>query len=81
MSGRRLLIGTIVMGIVVPITIFFFLEIRDYRKLAGLMVTLFMGWCVTDFIATILSRPVRTDQRATDVLRDLQPHDDSFGRS
>lgn len=77
MSGKRLIVGSIVMGVLAPVTIFFFLELRSLTLLAGLMATLFMGWCLTDFTATILSRSRHEGRGLSEAVRDLSSRDDS----
>jgi len=52
----------IVMGVLVPVTIFFFLELESLTNLAGLSVILFLAWGITDFMATVISRPRLRDR-------------------
>lgn len=57
MSGRRLIVGVIVMGIGVPLTIFFLLGLRTPSQFLTVAATTFLAWGVADFLATILERP------------------------
>ncbi|HXA18084.1 MAG TPA: hypothetical protein VN380_13885 [Thermoanaerobaculia bacterium] len=57
MSGPRLIVGVIVMGIGVPLTIFFLLGLRTPSQFLTVAATTFLAWGVADFLATILERP------------------------
>ncbi len=57
MSGPRLIVGVIVMGIAVPLTIFFLLGLRTSSQFLTVAATTFLAWGVADFLATILERP------------------------
>lgn len=57
MSGRRLIVGVFVMGIGVPLTIFFLLGLRTPSQFLTVAATTFLAWGVADFLATILERP------------------------
>lgn len=57
MSGPRLIVGVIVMGIAVPLTIFFLLGLRTPSQFLTVAATTFLAWGVADFLATILERP------------------------
>lgn len=50
------------MGVLVPVTIFFFLGLDSFPKLFGLSVILFLAWGITDFMATVISRPRLRDR-------------------
>jgi hypothetical protein len=53
----RLLIGLIVMGIAVPITLFFLLGLHQWSQLFTIAAATFLSWGVADLLATILERP------------------------
>jgi len=57
MTGRRLIVGVIVMGIGVPLTIFFLLGLHTLSQFFTVAATTFLAWGVADFLATILERP------------------------
>lgn len=57
MSGIRLVIGVIVMGLAVPIALFLLLGLTRIPQLLTIAAMTFLSWCVADVLATILSRP------------------------
>ena len=57
MSGPRLIVGVIVMGIAVPLTIFFLLGLHTPSQFLTVAATTFLAWGVGDFLSTILERP------------------------
>ena len=57
MTGLRLLIGVIVMGIAVPVTLFFLLGLHSWPQLFTIAAATFVSWGVADLLATILERP------------------------
>lgn len=63
MSGIRLVIGVIVMGIAVPVTIFLLLDLNSLPQLLTIAAATFLSWGVADLLATILERP-RLDGRS-----------------
>jgi hypothetical protein len=56
-SGLRLLIGVIVMGIAIPLTLFFLLGLHSWPQLFTIAAVTFLSWGVADLLATILERP------------------------
>lgn len=62
MSGIRLLVGVIVMGIAVPVALFLLLGLQRIPQLLTIAAMTFLSWCVADFLATILSRPRLKDR-------------------
>jgi hypothetical protein len=56
-SGIRLVIGVIVMGIAIPITLFLLLGLQAWSQLFTIAATTFLSWGVADLLATILERP------------------------
>jgi hypothetical protein len=61
-TGIRLVIGVIVMGIAVPIMLFLLLELHSYTQLFTLAASTFLAWGVADVLATILERPRLKDR-------------------
>lgn len=63
MTGLRLLIGVIVMGIAIPITLFLLLDLHSFPQLFTIAATTFLAWGTADLLATILEKP-RLDDRS-----------------
>jgi hypothetical protein len=57
MSGPRLIVGIFVMGIAVPLTVFFLLGLRTPSQFLTVAATTFLAWGVGDFLASILEKP------------------------
>jgi hypothetical protein len=57
MSGPRLIVGIIVMGIAVPATIFFLLGVHTPSQFLSVAATTFLAWGLADLLASILERP------------------------
>ena len=70
MSGIRLVIGVIVMGIAVPITLFLLLRLHELTDLFTLAVVIFLAWGVADAFARILERPRLKDRSPGKALKE-----------
>lgn len=57
MTGLRLIVGVTVMGIAVPLTIFFLLGLHTPREFFSVAATTFLAWGVADLLATVLEKP------------------------
>ena len=57
MTGLRLLIGVIVMGIAVPVTLFLLLRLSSWSQLFTICALTFSAWGVADLLATLLEKP------------------------
>lgn len=57
MSGPRLIVGIIVMGIAVPMTIFFLLGLHTLSQFLTVAATTFLAWGLADVLSSILERP------------------------
>lgn len=57
MSGPRLIVGIVLMGIAVPLTIFLLLGLHTPSQFLTVAATTFLAWGVGDFLSTILERP------------------------
>jgi hypothetical protein len=57
MSGPRLIVGIIVMGIAVPLTIFVVLGLHTLPQFFTVAATTFLAWGLADLLASILERP------------------------
>lgn len=71
MFGKRLIIGAIAMGIVVPTILFFTLGLTTFSQLFIVAVVCFLGWGVADLTADILARPRLEDRSPGRALREL----------
>jgi hypothetical protein len=57
LSGVRFLIGILIMGVIVPVTLFMLLNLQTISQLLVIAATTFLGWGVGDLLATILEKP------------------------
>jgi hypothetical protein len=53
----RLVVGAIVMGIAIPVALFFLLGLHTWSQLLTIAATTFLSWGVADLLATILEKP------------------------
>jgi uncharacterized membrane protein len=72
MSGKRLLIAVVVMGVALPAILFYFLELHSLSQLFTLSVTCFIAWAVTDMTATVLSQPRLAGRSPRSAIRDWE---------
>jgi hypothetical protein len=56
-SGTRLIVGAIVMGVVVPLTIFLLLGLATFSQFFTIAACTFLSWGVADLLASILEKP------------------------
>lgn len=68
-SGVRLVVGVIVMGILVPLTIFFLLGLHTGGELFTITACTLVSWGVADLLAGILERPRLNDRSPTGAMR------------
>jgi hypothetical protein len=61
-SGTRLVVGVIVMGIAVPLTLFFLLHLGSIPQLLSIAAVTFLSWGVADLLSGILERPRLKDR-------------------
>ena len=57
MSGRRLIIGIVLMGIILPVVIFLLLGLKTVSQFLTIAASTFLTWGVADLLATILEKP------------------------
>lgn len=57
MTGLRFFIGVIVMGIAVPLALFFLLGLHSFSQGFTIAAVTFVSWGVADLLATILAKP------------------------
>jgi hypothetical protein len=69
-SGVRLLVGLLVMGVAVPIILFFLLGLSTLPQLFTVAATTLLAWGVGDILATILERPRLQDRAMQRALRE-----------
>lgn len=70
MSGIRLLVGVIVMGIAVPIALFLLLGLQRIPQLLTIAAMTFFSWGVADFLATLLQKPRLQNRSPGGAIRD-----------
>ncbi len=51
------MIGVIVMGMAIPVTLFYLLGLQRIEQLLTIAAVTFLAWGVADLLATILSKP------------------------
>jgi len=69
-SGPRLVIGIIVMGVAVPLIVFFLLDLKTPAQLFAIAATTFLAWGVADLFASILERPRLKDRSPGRAIRE-----------
>ena len=57
MSGLRLAIGAVVMGVLLPVALFLLLGLQTWSQLFTLSAAIFLTWGVADLLAGILEKP------------------------
>lgn len=70
MTGLRLLIGAIVMGVAVPTVLFLLLRLQSLSQFLTIATTTFLSWGVADLLATILGRPRLRDRTPGKAIRE-----------
>jgi hypothetical protein len=69
-SGIRLVVGAIVMGVVVPVMLFYLLGLSRLPQLFTLAAASFLAWGAADLLAVILERPRLKDRTPTKAIKD-----------
>jgi len=70
MWGKRLLVGAVVMGVLVPTTLYYLLELHSLGEFFAIAATCFTAWGVADILAGILERPRLKDRSPGRALRE-----------
>ncbi|MGZ8795785.1 MAG: hypothetical protein ACXW2Q_14140 [Thermoanaerobaculia bacterium] len=70
MSGIRLVIGIIVMGVVVPVTLFFLLNLQRPMQMFTIAATTFLAWGAAELLAAILQKPRLKNRSPQQALRE-----------
>ena len=68
-SGPRLLVGAIVMGVLLPVTLFLLLDLHTPAQFLTLALATFLTWGVADLLASILERPRLENRSPGDAFR------------
>jgi hypothetical protein len=69
-SGIRLVVGVIVMGVVVPLALFLLLHLHSITQLLAIAATTFIAWGVADLLASILEQPRLKDRSPTKAIKE-----------
>jgi hypothetical protein len=69
-SGIRLVVGIIVMGIAVPVTLFLLLDLHTVNQLLTLAAVTFLAWGFGDLFSSILERPRLKDRSPGRAIRE-----------
>jgi len=69
-SGPRLIVGIVVMGVAVPLTIFFLLDLSKLTEFFTIAATTFLAWGVADLFASILEKPRLKDRSPGAAIRE-----------
>ena len=70
MSGIRLVVGIIVMGVAVPVTLFLLLRLHTISEFLTIVAVTFLSWGVADLISTILEKPRLKDRSPGRAIRE-----------
>jgi hypothetical protein len=69
-SGIRLVVGVIVMGIAIPVTLFLLLRLHSLSDLLAIALVTFFSWGVADLLASILEKPRLKDRSPGRAIRE-----------
>jgi len=69
-SGKRLIVGFIVMGIALPTALFFLLGLQTASRWFTIAASTFLVWGVADLLASILERPRLSNRTPGGAIRD-----------
>jgi len=72
MTGPKLITGVLVMGIAVPLALFFLLGLQDLNQLLTIAAVTFFSWGVADLTTEILIRPRLRDRHPRGALQDWE---------
>ena len=70
MSGRRLIIGAIGMGIILPLALFLLLGLQTPSQFFTIAASSFLAWGVADLLASILEKPRLTNRTPGGAIRE-----------
>jgi hypothetical protein len=69
-SGIRLVVGILVMGIAVPLTLFFLLHLSTIPQLLTVATVTFLSWGIADLLSGILEKPRLKDRSPARAIRE-----------
>jgi hypothetical protein len=69
-SGRRLIVGAIGMGILLPVALFLLLGLQTLSQFFTIAASTFLAWGVLDLLASILEKPRLTDRSPGRAIRE-----------
>jgi len=69
-SGIRLVVGILVMGIAVPLTLFFLLHLNTIPQLLTVATVTFLSWGIADLLSGILEKPRLKDRSPAKAIRE-----------
>jgi hypothetical protein len=69
-SGIRLVVGSVVMGLAVPLTLFFLLHLSTPVDLLTIATVTFLSWGVADLLSGILEKPRLRDRSPGKAIRE-----------
>ncbi|MGK2859074.1 MAG: hypothetical protein ACSLFQ_17890 [Thermoanaerobaculia bacterium] len=75
MTGPRLVAGILVMGIAVPLLLFYLLEMQTINQLLTTSAVCFCSWGIADLGAAILERPRLKDRTAKGAWKEWEKKD------
>ncbi|HLJ75619.1 MAG TPA: hypothetical protein VKU62_13590 [Thermoanaerobaculia bacterium] len=70
MTGKRLIVGAVFMGIALPAVLFFLLDLHTVSQFLTIAASTFLIWGVADLFASILERPRLHDRTPGGALRE-----------
>ena len=70
MTGVRLVVGVIVMGVVVPVTLVLLLGLHTFSGFFTIAATTLFAWGVADLFATVLEKPRLSDRSPGKAIRE-----------
>lgn len=77
MSGLKLAVGVLIMGLFVPLILGYFLELHTMGQFFTVAGTCIIGWAISDLTGTILARPRLQNRSPSDAIRDWERNDGS----
>jgi hypothetical protein len=69
-SGRRLIIGAIGMGVILPVALFLLLGLHTLSQLFTIAASTFLAWGTSDLLASILEKPRLTNRTPGGAIRE-----------
>jgi hypothetical protein len=77
MTGPKLVAGIVVMGVAVPLLLFYLLDLRTISQLLTVSAVTFFAWGVADLTAEILIRPRLRDRNPRGAIEDWEKQRES----